>query len=101
MLKIDKPESGQRKETYDVAEKLHELVVILLIDDEPNKEQLDELLLAIIGLVRETADGMSIPKEMRVMAGVHGFGVAGAMLLDEAVTYPDEIPDDGHTIDPE
>lgn len=91
MLVIEKPESGQRKETYDVAEKLHELGVILFIDNVPNEKQLGGILTAIMGLARETADGVAIPKDARVMAGAHAFGTAGALLFDGAVTYPDEV----------
>ena len=91
MLIIDKPESGQRKEVYDVAEKVQELAHILFVDDVPNKEQLPELLATIMSLAREAADGAAIPKEMRVLSGMHAFSTAGALLFDGAITYPDEV----------
>jgi hypothetical protein len=90
MLELVKPESGQRKEVYDIVERLHQLGVILFVDDIPNKKQAGEILTAIIGLAREGADGVAIPGEARVMAGAHAFTTAGALLFDGAVTYPDE-----------
>jgi len=92
MLVINKPESGMRKEVYDGAEDLALLTQILFIDDVPNKEQIDEIVIRILSLVREGSDVVAVvPKEGRAMAGVHATITAGALVFDRAVTYPDEM----------
>jgi len=92
MLTIVKPESGMRKEVYDGAEDMAKLTQILFIDDEPNKEQIEEIVVRVLSLVREGSDVVAaIPKEARLMAGVHASVTAGALVVDQAMVYPDEV----------
>jgi hypothetical protein len=93
MLELKKPESGQRKEVYDVSEDLTKLVRLLFLDDDPAKEQIDELVIRILSLVREGSEVVAaVPKDSRVIALLHALSVTGAMTFDEEVKYPDEVP---------
>jgi len=79
-----------------IRDEVHELKVALarmggiLTDDEPNRDQLDEILSALFSIVKEGADFAGIPKEERAKAIAHAFVGAGADIFEAAVMYSDE-----------
>ena len=80
-----------REEVIQLKDELVKVGVILT-DDVPNKEQFGELMTAAFGIVKEGADFASIPKEERAKAIALAFGLAGAAILNGAITFSDETP---------
>jgi len=65
-------------------------LVTRLIDDKPNKEELQGILTDAFGLVTEGTDFAALPKEDRLKAGIHALTIASAMVAGSEIKYSDE-----------
>lgn len=90
---LEIPETGARKESYELAGAVAD-VGRLISDDIPDRTQLDKYFKEVVDIVQEGADLASIPKGEKLKAVGLAFSIAGAMITDEALTFADELTDE-------
>lgn len=78
-----------REEVKQVSDKLTELGAVLT-DDQPNKDQVTEIVGAVLGIVTEARDFADIPQAERAKAISLAFITAGAAITEKVIKFSDE-----------